>query len=165
MFFDNIFLLIIIAKKVNIFIELITIFFDSSINLVALEIFLYKNYNSIHLRNDKFFLQTGKFFSLIQLIRVRKKKFRFCFFIKYRTFFIYLFISIHHISILKLFSLDLSQNRSTTTPKRWRDPEIQLPALHAPHTYQILYPSQEEILPSVRIKAALTETYANSRSL
>lgn len=33
----------------------ITIFF-SSINLVALEIFLYKNYNSIHLRNDKFFL-------------------------------------------------------------------------------------------------------------
>lgn len=56
MFFDNIFLLIIIAKKVNIFIELITIFFDSSINLVALEIFLYKNYNSIYLRNDKFFL-------------------------------------------------------------------------------------------------------------
>lgn len=55
MFFDNIFLLIIIAKKM-IFIELITIFFDSSINLVALEIFLYKNYNSIYLRNDKFFL-------------------------------------------------------------------------------------------------------------
>lgn len=50
--------LLIIAKKVNIFIELITIFFDSSINLVALEIFLYKNYNSIHLCNDKFFLQT-----------------------------------------------------------------------------------------------------------
>lgn len=114
MFFDNFFVDNNSEEGEHIHRIKITIFF-SSINLVALEIFLYKNYNSIHLCNDKFFLQTGKFFSLIQLIRVRKKKIRFCFFIKYRTLLIYLFISIHHISILKLFSLDLSQNRSTTT--------------------------------------------------
>lgn len=55
MFFDNFFVDNNSEEGEHIHRIKITIFF-SSINLVALEIFLYKNYNSIHLRNDKFFL-------------------------------------------------------------------------------------------------------------
>lgn len=57
MFFDNFFVDNNSEEGEHIHRIKITIFF-SSINLVALEIFLYKNYNSIHLCNDKFFLQT-----------------------------------------------------------------------------------------------------------